>query len=125
MMEPLLCHMLIGPPGSGKTTLAQQMQQIIPDSRIVSTDQIRKSLYGNEANQGDWFEIEAVVIQRINAALDHDTSVIYDATNAKRIWRMGLLQKTGATRRRLDWLAVHNPSQNLPSLESVSSKSGR
>lgn len=102
MMEPLLCHMLIGPPGSGKTTLAQQMQQIIPDSRIVSTDQIRKSLYGNEANQGDWFEIEAVVIQRINAALDHDTSVIYDATNAKRIWRMGLLQKLA--RPGVDWI---------------------
>jgi len=94
--------MLIGPPGSGKTTLAQQMQQIIPDSRIVSTDQIRKSLYGNEANQGDWFEIEAVVIQRINAALDHDTSVIYDATNAKRIWRMGLLQKLA--RPGVDWI---------------------
>jgi predicted kinase len=85
--------MLIGPPGSGKTTLARQMQHSIPSSRLVSTDQIRHNLYGNEAIQGHWPDVERVVLQQINEALNQGVSVIYDATNASRGWRMGLLQK--------------------------------
>jgi predicted kinase len=92
MATPLLCHLLIGPPGSGKTTLARQMQQRLPQSHLVSTDQIRHDLYGDEATQGHWPDIEAVVIQQINHALDRGNPVIYDATNARRVWRMGLLQ---------------------------------
>jgi predicted kinase len=92
MATPLLCHLLIGPPGSGKTTLARQMQQRLPQSHLVSTDQIRHDLYGDEATQGQWPDIEAVVLQQINHALDQGNPVIYDATNARRVWRMGLLQ---------------------------------
>ncbi|MBW4428061.1 MAG: ATP-binding protein [Nostoc desertorum CM1-VF14] len=57
MPARLICHYLIGPPGSGKSTLAAQMSQLIPNSRIISTDQIRGKLYGNEEIQGDWAEI--------------------------------------------------------------------
>jgi predicted kinase len=84
--------MLIGPPGSGKSTLAQQMQQILEPSCIVSTDRIRQDLYGDEATQGPWPEIEAVVLHQMHEALVQGKCIIYDATNAKRVWRMGLFQ---------------------------------
>ncbi|NJL47732.1 MAG: AAA family ATPase [Leptolyngbyaceae cyanobacterium SM2_5_2] len=93
MAYPLLCHLLMGPPGSGKSTLAQRMQTLWPQSQLVSTACIRQSLYGDEAYQGAWPEIEAVVVAQIQQALAHGQSVIYEATNAKRPWRMGLLQR--------------------------------
>lgn len=96
------CHMLIGPPGSGKSTLAQQMQQIFEPSCIVSTDRIRQDLYGDEATQGPWPEIEAVVLHQMHTALAEGKSIIYDATNAKRVWRMGLLQ--ALNRPEIDWV---------------------
>ncbi|WP_225886593.1 ATP-binding protein [Leptolyngbya sp. PCC 6406] len=84
--------MLIGPPGSGKSALAQQMQGLIPQSCIISTDQIRQDLYGDPTHQGPWTDIEAKVKTQICHTLAHGHSIIYDATNAKRVWRMGLLQ---------------------------------
>ena len=93
MSDNVLCHMLIGPPGSGKSTLAQQMQARLPHSQIVSTDRIRRALYGDETHQGNWLEIEAVVLDQIRSALKQRHSVIYDATNAQRLWRMSLIEK--------------------------------
>ncbi|WP_397443287.1 MULTISPECIES: AAA family ATPase [unclassified Phormidium] len=85
--------MLMGPPGSGKTTLAHKMQQAITGSCIVSTDQIRKDLYGDEAIQGQWSDVEAVIQEQVQDALGLGQSIIYDATNVKRVWRMALLNK--------------------------------
>ncbi|WP_204138290.1 AAA family ATPase [Halomicronema sp. CCY15110] len=91
MADNVLCHMLIGPAGSGKSTLAQQMQQWFAHSHIVSTDRIRRELYGDEAHQGHWPEIEAIALRQIHDAVAAGRSVIYDATNARRPWRMALL----------------------------------
>ncbi|MEB3290531.1 MAG: AAA family ATPase [Leptolyngbya sp.] len=93
MEVPLYCHLLIGPPGSGKSTLAKRIQAEIPHSCIVSTDQIRQDLYGCAAEQGVWSEIEAEVIRRIGQGVERGQSVIYDATNARRVWRMTLLRR--------------------------------
>jgi predicted kinase len=90
---PLRCHLLIGPPGSGKSTLAQRMQAGLPHRCLVSTDQIRQDLYGNAAEQGSWPEIEAEVIRRIGQGVEQGQSVIYDATNTQRSWRIALLRR--------------------------------
>ncbi len=105
MVVPLRCHLLIGPPGSGKSTLAQRMQAVLPDSCLVSTDQIRQELYGCAAEQGSWPEIEAEVIRRIGQGVDQGQSVIYDATNARRPWRMTLLQRLKPLG--VDWIGWH------------------
>lgn len=89
----LICHMLVGPPSSGKTTFARHFQELLPAAIIVSTDAIRAERFGNEAIQGAWSEVEAVVIQRIRAAVQAGQPVIYDATNVRRSWRMEFLQK--------------------------------
>lgn len=98
-------HMLIGPPGSGKTTLAYKMHETITQSCIISTDQIRKDLYGDETYQGQWSEIEVAICGRVQKARELGQSIIYDATNAKRLWRMGLLQRlVGLNIRWIGWL---------------------
>ena len=86
----MICHFLIGPPGSGKSTFAQQLAALA-NYQIVSTDEIREQLYGNASMQGDWTEIEHQILHQIRSAIALNQPVIYDATNAKRAWRMSLL----------------------------------
>ncbi|NJR58666.1 MAG: ATP-binding protein [Cyanobacteria bacterium CRU_2_1] len=56
-MKRLLGHVLIGVPGSGKSTFAQQWIARSPEYIWLSTDRIRAELFGDAANQGDWEKI--------------------------------------------------------------------
>lgn len=87
-----ICHFLIGVPGSGKSTFATALGKL-GNYVIVSTDQIRAALYGDAAIQGNWSEIENQALQSIENAIASGKSVIYDATNFKRAFRMDFLQK--------------------------------
>ncbi len=88
----MICHFLIGVPGSGKTTFAAALAKQ-GNYRLVSTDAIRQKLYGDGNIQGDWSQVEATVICEIVAAITQGYPIIYDATNAKRPWRLDLLGK--------------------------------
>ncbi|MEC4807013.1 MAG: AAA family ATPase [Jaaginema sp. PMC 1079.18] len=92
-MPKILCHFLIGIPASGKSTLACRLAHLTPETTIVSTDKIRGELFGNEIIQGEWPQVEALVIQRITAAIASHSPVIYDATNAQKEWRQEILKK--------------------------------
>lgn len=109
MVPSRLCHLLIGPPGSGKSTLAAQLQAQFSPCVIVSTDRIRQDLYGDEAHQGNWAEIEAVVQDQIRQAVAAGQGVIYDATNAKRAWRIAFLQAVAPLD--LTWVGWHLTTQ--------------
>ena len=52
MSERLRCHMLIGIPASGKSTLANELAPLI-NAEILSTDKIREELYKDETIQGN------------------------------------------------------------------------
>lgn len=95
-----LCHFLIGPPGCGKSTLATLLTQLYPNSQIISTDKVRLLLFGDESIQGDWSLIESNVISQMQEAIQAGKSVIYDATNVKKEWRMSLLQQVN-----VQWIA--------------------
>lgn len=84
-------HILIGPPGSGKTTLALALQQLLPHSEVISTDAIRNDLYGNPTIQGNWPEIFAQVQRQCEETIAGGKTIVYDATNVKREWRSSIL----------------------------------
>ena len=105
MPVPLICHFLIGPPGCGKSTLATLLTQLDPNARIVSTDKIRLSLFGDESIQGDWSLIEEKVITQIREAVQSGKPVIYDATNVKKEWRLSLLNQVKNDK--IQWMAWH------------------
>ncbi|WP_299413316.1 ATP-binding protein [Acaryochloris sp. IP29b_bin.148] len=92
-MAERLCHFLIGPPGAGKSTFAQILTQLHPHSVWICPDHIRKQLYGDASIQGTWAEIEAIIHQQFDQAIQAQHPVIYDATNAKAQWRLDFLQR--------------------------------
>ncbi len=90
---PLRCHLLIGPPGSGKTTLAGQLASLLQGASgepglVLSTDVIRAELFGDAGVQGPWDEIRALMLQRLREAVAAGRPVIVDATHARRPWRL-------------------------------------
>ncbi|AFY99371.1 WYL domain-containing protein [Calothrix sp. PCC 6303] len=87
-----ICHFLIGVPGSGKSTFAAALAKL-GNNVIISTDEIRTTLYGDAAIQGNWNEIENQALLLIQQAQTSKKSVIYDATNFKRAFRMDFLMK--------------------------------
>ncbi len=62
-----------------------------PNLVIVSTDTVRKELYGDESHQGSWPEVRAEVIRRVGEAIASGRGVIYDATNVRRAWRLAIM----------------------------------
>ena len=113
MTHVLICHFLIGLPASGKSTLARRLQEITPNATIVSTDTARKKLFRDEKIQGNWAdEVEPEVLEQIKNAIAHNNSVIYDATNVKRDWRIGMLMKIKEKLQQINappicWIAWH------------------
>lgn len=103
MTQTLYSHILIGPPGSGKSTFAAVLAQIFKDCQIVCTDDIRQELYEDPSIQGHWSDIETRVLVRINQAHQDGLPIIYDATNARRSWRLDLIQKLPA----MNWIGWH------------------
>ncbi|MGK7873635.1 MAG: AAA family ATPase [Xenococcaceae cyanobacterium] len=97
--------MLIGLPGSGKSSLAEQLVAKSPGSQVISTDAIRAQLFGNEGIQGPWLFVWRRVqlqfshaVEQIN--LGQIPEAIYDATNARRRHRkeaIALARATGFT----------------------------
>ena len=88
---PLRCHLLIGPPASGKTTLAGVLAQLT-GAVVLSTDVVRGELFGDAAVQGPWREIEDRLHQRIRESVAAGIPVIVDATHARRPWRLAITQ---------------------------------
>ena len=96
-MAPLRCHLLIGQPASGKTTLAKALAPLLaspgePPALVLSTDVIRAEVFGDAAVQGPWEDIQQRLHQRIQEAVAAGIPVIVDATHARRPWRLAMTQ---------------------------------
>lgn len=76
--------MLIGLPGSGKSTYAQQLCG--KNSKLIycSSDAIRKELYGDESIQTDNNKVFRILHHRVKNYIQLGFDVIYDATNVTR-----------------------------------------
>jgi predicted kinase len=95
-MSSLRCHLLIGPPASGKTTVTLALRELLgrsgPQPVVISTDAIRQELYGDPAVQGSWHDIRTVLVDRLEQAGQNKMPVIVDATHARRAWRLAMTQ---------------------------------
>ncbi len=91
MTAPLRCHLLIGAPASGKTTLAVVLAKLT-GAVVLSTDVVRAELFGDAAVQGPWRDIEAQLHHRIRQSVAAGIPVIVDATHARRPWRLAITQ---------------------------------
>lgn len=85
--------MLVGLPGSGKTTYAKELLSNNPSYSYFSSDSIRKERYGDESIQGDTSLIFSIMQNRTLDALKKGWSVIYDATGIKRKDRLEILSR--------------------------------
>lgn len=83
-------YMMVGIAGSGKSTFANDMATDI-GAVVVSTDEIRGLLYGDESIQGDGSKVFAIAKDFIRFYLSLGYSVIFDATNVKASYRKEFL----------------------------------
>lgn len=90
MNRPTLI-LLIGPPGAGKTTYAEKYISEHSNTVHLSSDKIRKELWGDEATQGDNSEVFYRMQTRAVDGLNFGYDVIYDATNMTRKDRAGII----------------------------------
>jgi len=66
MSTTLRCHLLIGPPASGKTTIANLLAAEL-HAEVLSTDLIREELYGDPLIQGHWPDIAEALHARLKS----------------------------------------------------------
>lgn len=89
MDKPTL-YIMIGPAGSGKSTFAKEN---FPAAQILSTDAIRKALFGDETDQQNGAEVfrqaYATIRRRLKAGID----VVFDATNTTDAARKEVLSR--------------------------------
>jgi len=73
--------LLMGIPGSGKSTFARRMISDGAPYTIISSDDVRKQLWGDINDQSRNGEVWEVVLRQATAALRARVNVILDATN--------------------------------------------
>ena len=87
-------EILIGLPGSGKSTYYKEECKSNSNSVYLSSDKICEELYGNESIQGNPVEVFTLMQSRAIEALKSGRDVFYDATNLTRKDRAGILIAT-------------------------------
>lgn len=75
-------NVMVGIPASGKDYYIKTHKKF--DDVVVSSDEIRKELYGDENIQGDPNEVFSIVLKRVKEGLQKDKTVWYNATNVTR-----------------------------------------
>ena len=83
--------LLVGIPGAGKTTYAKNYIEQNANTLHLSSDAIRKELYGDEAAQGNPSDVFSLMQKRAIEALNNGQNVIYDATNTTRKDRASII----------------------------------
>lgn len=83
--------LLIGIPGSGKTTLAKTLTE--KGFERLCADDIRFELYGNEAEQGNPKEVFSIFFQRLEEQFALNKDIVIDNTNVRSQHRRQILDR--------------------------------
>lgn len=89
-MDRVKLIILCGIPGCGKTSYGQKWVEE-NSGLLLSSDAIRKELYGDESTQGNPHEVFSLMQKRAVEALNNGSNVVYDATNITRKDRSGIV----------------------------------
>lgn len=84
-------YMLVGLPASGKSTYAEKLAKT-ESAIICSSDDIRKTVFGDEADQTHNDEVFNLLHKKVLQELNHEQNVIYDATNTTLKSRKAILE---------------------------------
>ena len=68
--------LLVGIPGSGKTTYAEKYLEVFNNTIHLSSDKIRAELWGSETTQGDNNEVFSLMQSRAIEALNNGQNVL-------------------------------------------------
>lgn len=79
-------YVMVGAPGSGKSTKAKELAAI-ENAVVIAGDDIREELYGSADIQGNWVEIHDVIEARVAEAAGRGQSVILDGTHYRASYR--------------------------------------
>lgn len=101
---------LTGLPASGKSLFARKLSK--PDTLVVSSDETRERLYGDEKIQGDNNKLFELLHQECIRLLSKERNVIFDATNLTCKHRMAFLQKLNKLDVYKECLIVATPYQD-------------
>ena len=74
-------------PGSGKSTWAREYKSAHPNTYIVSSDNVRKRLFGDAQNFGNEELVWKTYLEDLNIHALEDCVVIADATNLQNKYR--------------------------------------
>ena len=85
----MIFNMMIGLPYSGKSYFVSKHKA--ENDVYISSDEIRKELYGDECDQTNPRKVFEIMYKRTCIALSQNKSVWYDATNIKSKYRIHLL----------------------------------
>ena len=81
------CIILVGPPGSGKSTISDEIAREFSNFVIISPDRIREELFGDRHDQSHNDEVFSRVYQDLDKYSKEDYNIIYDATNCRPAYR--------------------------------------
>lgn len=101
-----ILEILIALPGAGKSTYAKNILKEDSSVIIVSSDAIRKELYGSEEDQSHNQEVFNEVFKRTRAAIKDNKHCIIDATNLSRKRRIAFLKQFNNCEKRATVFAI-------------------
>ena len=84
-MNELEAYVMVGAPGSGKSTQVSKLVASHPDAVVISGDDIRAELYGDADIQGNYTEIHDRMLEILEENVGR--TVIMDGTHYRAAYR--------------------------------------